>query len=184
MFVAKSWAAAFINSFEKEGVEFEDGLTTLMALSHGVSMGGAFSGRAAAEELEPLIRSAITKTGTISSAEEIAVRFFLLMVKKNKVRYKDSVIREINNILDKKRGVVAASVEYAFTPKEEFESCIKEAIRKRTGAAKVNLTGKVSPELIGGYRLRIGDEVIDASILYQLHRMKDSLTAGNGGDQW
>jgi F-type H+-transporting ATPase subunit delta len=55
---------------------------------------------------------------------------------------------------------------------------ITEAIKKRTGALRIKLETQVNPELIGGYRLRIGDEIIDASVRSQLRRLESCLAAG------
>ena len=153
MFNHKSWAAAFINSVEKA----EDD----------------------------------------SAAREIAIRFFQLMVRKKRTRHIDSVITEIKNILNKRHGIIAASVEYAFPesaaepngkgpkvhgspPGKGFESILCETIKKRTGASGIDLTMQVNPDLIGGYRLKIGDEIIDASIRGQLRKMESCLASGDG----
>ena len=124
--------------------------------------------------------NSVEKADGQSSAQEITEHFFQLLVKKKRVRYIDSVIVEIKNLLNKKRGIVTVSAEYAFQPTNEFESAICETIKKRTCASGVELAGCVKPELIGGYRLRIGDKIIDASIRGQLHKMKASLAAGDG----
>jgi len=183
MLIRRSWAEAFVNSVEKEGGEIEEGLDTLMTLASCVAacaapLQGVFSGRVAAEKLEPLLRKGITISG---KAEETALRFFLLMVRGKKVRYINSVIEEVKNILNKKRGIVRVFAEYAFPPDRELESLISEAVKKRTGAAKVELKGLVNQALIGGYRLRIGDEIIDASVRCQLRKMEACL-AGYGGN--
>ncbi|MDR0496421.1 MAG: ATP synthase F1 subunit delta [Treponema sp.] len=173
MFTAKSWAEAFINSIEKEGGDIEDSFNTLKALASWISLlPGTVFGREAAEKLEPLIRKGI------SAAQETVIRFFLLTVKKNKIRHIDLIIREIKKALDIKRGVIEVSAEYAFQPGKEFESLVQETIKKRTGASRVELTAKINQELIGGYRLRIGDEIIDASVRCQLESLKVCLAAG------
>jgi len=120
------------------------------------------------------------------SLEEVAKRFFLLLVKKKRVRHIISVMDEVKNILDKRSGIIAVYLEYALPPPEEFEGSIKEMIKKRTGASDVEIVGKENPELIGGYRLRVGDEIIDASIRGQLRKMEKSLQIATrecpGGD--
>ena len=179
MFTSRSWAAAFVNSLEKEGADLEDGVNTFIALASWVSSHqDVIFGRVAAKKMEPLIRQEVTATGTLLQAQEIAIRFFLLAVRKNVIRHIDSIIEEIKKSLNKKLGIIAVSAEYVQKPKEEFESRLIEAIKKRTQAAKVELTGIVNPELIGGYRLRIGDEIIDASIRCQLQRMEACLAGG------
>jgi len=103
------------------------------------------------------------------------------MARRNVVRHIDSVIGEIIKILDKKNGVIKVMAEYAFEPEKDFTSKLKESIKKQTGAASVELTGQVNTELLGGYRLKIGDETIDASVRRQLMKMEACLTAADGG---
>ena len=187
MFTHKSWAAAFVDSLEKEGGEIDEALGTLEALAAGAdaSRQYSFSGRPGVEKLEPALRNKMygaEGTGGLSSSREIALRFFLLLVKKNRVHYADSVIGEIKNIRNRKRGILAVSVECAFPPEKELEASIGEMIKKRTGVSGVELTCLARPELIGGYRMRIRDEVIDASVLGQLRKMETRFAACNGVD--
>jgi len=176
MFKGKQWASAFVNLVEKEGGDIEDGVDMLKALADSIP--GSVYGRAAAIRLEPLIRGAIPE---VRQDQETVIRFFLLMIKKNVICNVDSVIGEIKKILDKRSGAVKVIAEYAFEPEKSFISEIKEVIKNRTGAASVELTGQINTELIGGYRLRIGDEVIDASVRRQLLEMEAYLGAVDGG---
>ena len=107
--------------------------------------------------------------------EEIIVRFFKLLVRKKRVRYINPVMTEVKNILNRRQGIITVCAEYAFPPQDGFESSLCELIKKQTGASGVELAGCVKPELIGGYRLRIGDKIIDASIRGQLRKMKGCL---------
>ena len=179
MFVSKQWAAAFVNSYGKESSDFESGIGTLKILANfAASLQGLVFGKAASTVLEPLVRNAMAKAGL---TQETTVRFFLLMVKKNAIRHTDSIIGEIRKILDKKNGAIKVSAEYAFEPEKDLLSEINATIKKMTGAASVELTGQINKELIGGYRLRIGDEIIDASVRRQLQKMEACLAAGDGG---
>jgi len=176
MLMSKQWASAFVNSIAKEGGDIEDCINMLKALAD--SLPATVSGRVAAIRLEPLVRGAIPE---VKQGQEITIRFFLLMVKKNIVRHVDSVIGEIKKILDKRSGVINVTAEYAFEPEKDFISEIEEFIKKQTGAASVKLTGQINSELIGGYRLKIDDEIIDASVRRQLLKMKTCLAAVDGG---
>ena len=187
MFVPGHWAAAFINSLAAQGGEAAQGLSALEALASWVkTLPGAVFGSSAADRLEKLLRESVEKTGKPAAlinsgpALEIALRFLVLMVRKNVIRHIDSVIDEVKKTLDRKNGIVQVTAEYAFPPEGNFESRLKETIRKRTGAARVDITGQVNTELIGGYRLRIGDEIIDASIRCQLRKLETCMTAGIG----
>jgi F-type H+-transporting ATPase subunit delta len=81
-------------------------------------------------------------------------------------------------LLDKKRGVLRATVECVSPIEDDFKIKIVEAIKKQTGAATVELKEQLNLSLIGGYRLRMGDEVIDASIRSQLRYLGTCLSTG------
>ena len=53
---------------------------------------------------------------------------------------------------------------------------ISDALQKRFGR-KLNLSVKIDPELIGGVRVVVGDEVLDTSVKARLDQMKVALTA-------
>ena len=178
MFHPGYWAAAYLNSLEKEGAGFEDSFAMLGILSSWAkSLPGEVFGCSAAQKIETLIRRGVAEK-KLSGGEEIAVRFLILMIKKNRFRYIDTVIDEIKRSLDNKNRVLSVSAEYALPPGGDFEFRIKEAVKKQTGAHEVKYSGKTRPELIGGYRLRIGDTVIDASILSRLSKLEDQLITG------
>jgi len=187
MFIPERWVAAFINSISAQGAEAEEGLDVLKVLSRwGKSLPGAVFGSSAAQKMEKLIREGIAKvsspggTRLPSPAMETAIRFFILLVKRNSFSHIDTLIDEIQKFLDRKNGIVKATVEYV--PPQADDARIKEAITKRTGAARVELEWLLKPELIGGYRLRIGDDVIDASIRSQLQQLEACLASGDGGN--
>ena len=197
MFIPGRWAAVFINSLAAQRGEIGEGINALGVLASWVKSlpsapgPGAVFGSAAADRLEKQIREGMAKTGTLAEftnsdpALEAALRLIVLMVRKNVIRHIDSVIDEIKKLVDKKAGIVRVSAEYAFPPGGDFESRLKETIRKRTGAAGVEITGQVKAELIGGYRLRIGDEIIDASVRCQLKKLENFLVTGtHGGNSW
>jgi len=187
MFQSGHWAAALINSIEREGGEIEDGIEFLKVLASWVkklpaesggryAAGNSAAGSSAAQKLEKLIRDGITKNNeALSPGQESALRTFLLMVQKNAIRSIEQVIEKTKKLLDKKNGVIAVSVEYAL-PIGDNGSRIKEEIKKRSAAVRVDLTEHYNPDLIGGYRLRIDDEIIDASVRSQLRRLSDHLT--------
>jgi len=179
MFHCGRWAEAFVNTLEKEGGDADEGLEFLKVLASWVKkLPGDVFGSYAAKMAETLAYDAMDKAGAVSAARETAVRFIALVIKKNRIRHIDGIVKKVKSILDKKRGIIEVSAEYAFPFDDVMEARIIEELKKQTGAARVELTGKVNPGLIGGYRLRIGDEIIDASIRLQLRKLLEVLQSG------
>jgi F0F1-type ATP synthase delta subunit len=79
--------------------------------------------------------------------------------------------------------VLAVTVESATPLDRAFEEQLKQRIRERLGAAAVKLNAAVVPDLLGGYRLRIGGFFIDASLKGQMEQMKADLAGGTHDDQ-
>ena len=180
MFYPGHWAAAYVNSLP--GEDAEEGLRAFEALAAwAASLPGALFGSSSAEKTEKLVREALAgMNGAFSAAFEISLRFLLLLIRKNAFSHAGRIIDEIKKILDKRNGIVRVLVEYSLPPGDD-EFRIKEAIKKRTGACRVDITGRLNPDLIGGYRLRMGDEMIDASIRSQLRKLEAGLASQSFG---
>jgi len=73
-------------------------------------------------------------------------------------------------------GVSDATIESAF-PIEGAQLTEVVATLERRFARKLNATVHIVPELIGGIRVVVGDEVLDTSVKARLQQMKSALTA-------
>jgi hypothetical protein len=181
MFHGDRWAGAFINTL---GENADAGLACLKALVPPIkTIHCALFGLGAALQLERLLRDA---AGIASRADggppadkpmEYAIRFISLLVEKNRFRYIDPLLRKIEKKLDDAKGILDVSAESAFPMDSGFEESLRREIKERTGAAGIIMHAKVVPALLGGYRLRIGEFSIDASLKGQLEKMADYLTA-------
>ena len=146
---------------------------------------GAFFGHNAAVELEAMLRDSVAASASganaagaePSAAVEYAIRFICLLVEKNYFRYVDILLPVIERKLDEKKGVLSLSLEAASAVDGGFEAELARTIREKTGAADVKMKTSVKPELLGGFRLRIGGFYIDASLKGQLAKMKADLEA-------
>ena len=182
MFSSGFWAEVFINSLERKAGGIENGIEALKALGSWFStLAPEILTSTTVQKFETIAREEMEK-GRLSFennvSTEIAFRFLILMVKRSIFRHFNSVMAEIEKILDKKHGILRADIEYAFPGGEDFELKLKDAIKTRTGAARVEVTGRINPDLVGGYRLHIGDELIDASVVSQLQYLETCLVAG------
>jgi len=178
MLSAGHWALALINSLERNGINVEEGIEFLKILAAWVKkLPGEVSGSSAAKKAELLIRKAYQFRG---SPPETVIRFFALMIRKKNIRHLDSVIEKARELLDKKNGVIAVSLEYTQSTDKDLLYRIKEDIKAKSPTGRLDLTESVNNELIGGYRLRIGDKIIDACVRSQLKKLEASL-AGSGG---
>jgi F-type H+-transporting ATPase subunit delta len=113
------------------------------------------SGSASSDAAKNLLRTVI-ENGRLSALPEIATQFQALV--------------------DAKSGTSQATIESAFPIDAAQVAAVTAVMEKRFGR-KLEAHVVVQPELIGGVRVIVGDEVLDTSIRARLEQMKAALTA-------
>jgi len=105
-----------------------------------------------------------------------AVNFLQLVVENGRLPVMAEIAVQYRALSNAKAGVADAVVQSAFSLSNEQLSDLSGVLEKRF-SRKLNLSVDVMPELIGGIRVVVGDEVLDTSIKARLEQMKTALTA-------
>jgi len=163
------WIAAFIGIFGNNAAEELERLKALSGVLNPVKK--SVFGRNRSLWLEKMFRSC---TGT---EFENVIRFIALAIRKNCYRYIDTIIAGIEKEIDEQNGILDITMESAVETDRGFEEKLDKIICSQTGAAGIKLHNKLVPELLAGYRLRIGEIFVDASLRAQLENMKKDLLA-------
>ncbi|MBT8429834.1 MAG: F0F1 ATP synthase subunit delta [Gammaproteobacteria bacterium] len=89
-----------------------------------------------------------------------------------------SVLPEIAGLFEARKaehqGSLDVQVKSAFALQPEQEQQLAEVLKRKLGR-EIRITSEEDPELIGGFRLRAGDMVIDASVSGQLSQLANEL---------
>ncbi len=110
------------------------------------------------------IVSAVT-TGNVS---ELTAAFNRLLVAKTRESYLPEIITAFIAAYKEKKGIKTIRLTTAVTASEELKKAIVEQVKKSAGFTQVELEEKVDPALIGGFVLQIDDQLVDASVAYDL----------------
>jgi len=86
------------------------------------------------------------------------------------------IAAQFHALVNAQSGVSDALVESAFPIDTAQLADVVASLEKRFGR-KLNASVEVKPELIGGVRVVVGDEVLDTSVKARLEQMKVALTA-------
>lgn len=87
-----------------------------------------------------------------------------------------AVAAQFHALVNTRSGVSDATIESAFPIEPGQLPAVVAALEKRFGR-KLEASVVVVPELIGGVRVVVGDEVLDTSVKARLEQMKVALTA-------
>ena len=86
------------------------------------------------------------------------------------------VAHQFHALVNARSGTSDALVYSAFPIDAAQLAAVVQSLEKRFGR-KLNASVQVEPELIGGIRVVVGDEVLDTSVKARLEQMKVALTA-------
>ena len=106
--------------------------------------------------------------------QDITLNFLYLLASKRRARYLQEILESCREILDQWDGVVNADVTSAVALVDGQEGDLKSGLEEITGKS-VRMKTAVNPDLIGGFVVRVGDQVFDSSLATQLQRVRQSL---------
>ncbi|HET7027744.1 MAG TPA: F0F1 ATP synthase subunit delta [Candidatus Limnocylindrales bacterium] len=101
-----------------------------------------------------------------------------ILLRRNRGDILPIVCAECDRLLNRERGVVTAHVTSATPLSEADLDVVRERIASMRGGATVQLEQHVDESLIGGLTVRVGDQLIDASVRGRLERLRAQLVAG------
>ncbi len=86
------------------------------------------------------------------------------------------IAAQFQSLVNAQSGVSDATVHSAFPIDDAQFAVVMASLEQRFGR-KLKGTVQIDPELIGGVRVVVGDEVLDTSVRARLEQMKAALTA-------
>ena len=103
--------------------------------------------------------------------------FFATLVDNNRIGALDAIAVVFHEERERQQGIVAAEMTTATPISEEMKQRAKGVLERVTGA-KVRLTCRVEPAVIGGAVTKIGSTVYDGSLRSQLEQLKRRMAEG------
>ncbi|MGB3403071.1 MAG: ATP synthase F1 subunit delta [Microcoleaceae cyanobacterium] len=102
--------------------------------------------------------------------------FLMLLVDRSRILFLDRIGQQYLALLRKLNNVVLAEVTSAVELNDGQKETLVQRVKEMSNATDVEIQTKIDPSLIGGVIIKIGSEVIDASLRGQLRRIGVSLS--------
>ncbi|MFH7030856.1 MAG: ATP synthase F1 subunit delta [Heteroscytonema crispum UTEX LB 1556] len=103
--------------------------------------------------------------------------FLMLLVDRRRIILLEGICQEYLALLRQLNQTVLAEVTSAVPLSEAQQQGVKEKVIAMTNAREVELDTKIDRELIGGVIIKVGSQVVDASIRGQLRRLSLRLSS-------
>ena len=111
-----------------------------------------------------------------SSLPAIGQNFLRTVIDNGRIQALPEIAAQFRALKNAQLGAFDAVVYSAFDVDSAALADLSGVLEKRFGR-KLNLQVKLQPDLIGGIRVVVGDEVLDTSVKARLEQMKIALTA-------
>ncbi|MEL6224041.1 MAG: ATP synthase F1 subunit delta [Cyanobacteria bacterium J06627_8] len=128
----------------------------------------------------PLVDDSVKKDLLRKSLSENLNRytfnFLLLLIDRKRMSLIKDICEKYQDIYRKLNRIALAEVSSAVPLTEEQEEAVRQKVIQITNAQSVELETQVESELIGGVVIKVGSQVLDASLRGQLRRIGLSLS--------
>ena len=105
--------------------------------------------------------------------------FIMLLVDRRRVIFLEGICQQYLRLLRQLRQAVLAEVTSTVELNDDQKNAVRDRVKAMTNANSVDIETKIDPELIGGVIIKVGSQVIDASLRGQLRRITLRLTSSN-----
>lgn len=114
--------------------------------------------------------------GAMSESME---RFVRMVLEHRRERYLEFMFHSLVRIVKERHSIVDVELTTAAPIDEQTQERIAELAKQLTGSHEAELNCRVDENLIGGFRLRMDDKQVDASIRTQLEEVRRALVGNN-----
>jgi F-type H+-transporting ATPase subunit delta len=128
--------------------------------------------------LQPEVKQNLIDKLFASQISELVKNFLFLVVRKRREGYFAAIYQAYLELANQIRGVVEVEVRTAVPLEEATAARLETNLVAKLGK-KVTFKTQVSPELMGGLVVRVGDELLDGSVATRLKRLHDRLINSN-----
>jgi F-type H+-transporting ATPase subunit delta len=94
-----------------------------------------------------------------------------LLADRRRIGLLDAVLERLLELYREQNGIALATITAANPLSEAQQSQLADKVKAVAGTDRVEIATAVDPSLIGGFVLRVGSKVIDASLLGQVRRL-------------
>jgi F-type H+-transporting ATPase subunit delta len=117
-----------------------------------------------------------TLNGLFGNLRPQVLNLLRILATRHRMYLLPSVTREFEHLDRQARGIAEARVTTARPIEEAEREKIAERLGRLTGKI-VDIHTAIDPSILGGFVVRIGDRLIDASIAGRLERLRQEMTA-------
>ncbi len=111
---------------------------------------------------------------TVSDADPTVINILELLLENHRMPVIHRLRRELDRLWDEENKLLPVDITSAVELDEDVVKRLGDQIGEQTGR-QVQLTAHVDPDVLGGIVLRVGNQILDASIRNRLDQLRRSV---------
>lgn len=117
--------------------------------------------------------SSLGKEGKV--LDDILLKTATFLKNKNLLGKKEEILKSLEKIINKEQRIIKIKVSAETKLKTETQKEIEEFIKKKYKTKEVIIEEKIDPKLLGGIKIEIGDDIIDATLSNKIKQLQTYL---------
>jgi len=175
--LARVYAGALVAAADKQNVALQALLDELDSLVDDVlrrepQIGVLFSGAAVGRHA----RRAVIEKAFQGRVSDILYRFLLVLNEHERLELLPAIRHALRQLDNERRHLVPVQVWTAVPMTDSEKDRVADSVRKRFQLEPV-LSAHVDPDLLGGVKIRIGDQQIDDTVRTRLDNLRNQIIA-------
>lgn len=105
------------------------------------------------------------------------VNFLKILQKNGQMKLAKKIVEKFSNVWNIEKGIIEAEVITRYKMQDTITKKIEKFIKEKYAAKEVVIKNIVDEKIQGGIIIKVGDELLDASVERKLVELKNSLVA-------
>ena len=118
----------------------------------------------------------LTDGKTEQAVSDVVKKFAEVLKKDGQIKNAGKIIEKFSEVYNAKHGIVEAEVVTRQTPERQNVDRIEKFIKEKYAAKEVMIKNIIDENIKGGIIIKVGDEVLDGSVIGQLKKLEKSLS--------
>lgn len=127
--------------------------------------------------VEPALKKNVLRQVASNELHPTMLNFVMLLVDRGRIAFLGRICERYQELLREINQTVLAEVISAVELSDSQKDSIRQKVMEMTGARSVELQSALDSDLLGGVIIKVGSQVVDASLRGQLRRISIQLSS-------
>ncbi len=121
------------------------------------------------------VHDALLKSTTVEEEAHVLTSLVKVLSEKKALNYSEGIISVLKDLLDKEQGIIKVDVTVQERLDDDTKTLLTKTLKEMYSATDVIINESVDQRILGGMKLKIGEEIYDATVQNKLVQLARTL---------